>query len=180
MDKEGIRHTWESTLREEGIHIFEPGANLLALPNGVSLNTADKWVLIETLCDALCTRENLDSALTQKIKNEMHEREKLMSTGIGEQMAIPHAVIPAACHFMTECVIIKDGLDFESIDGSKAFIVVMLVAPKSALQEHLQIMASIARIFYEAPTREKFIAAQTASEALRIIRDAGKQFSADG
>jgi mannitol/fructose-specific phosphotransferase system IIA component (Ntr-type) len=95
-----------------------------------------------------------------------------MSTGIGEQMAIPHAVIPHADRFMTECAIIKNGIDFESIDGSKAFVVVMLVAPKSALQEHLKVMGSIAKVFYKVETRQRVIAAKTAEEALAVIRDA--------
>lgn len=167
---------WQDSLNEQNIHLIDgqtnPGG---ALQGGVILSpitATDKWDLIRSLHKALCIREKLEPALAAEIEKELIEREKLMSTGIGEQMAIPHAVIPGACKFMTECAIIKNGLDFDSIDGSKAYVVVMLVAPKSALQEHLKMMASIAQVFYKAETRQKVIAAATAAEALEIIQGA--------
>ena len=167
---------WQDLLNEQNIHLIDGATNPGGpLKEGAILSpvtATDKWDLIRSLHKALCIRENLDAALAAEIEKELIDREKLMSTGIGEQMAIPHAVIPGACRFMTECAIIKDGLDFDSIDGSKAYVVVMLVAPKSALQEHLKMMASIAQVFYKAETRQKVIAASTAAEALAIIRAA--------
>jgi len=135
-----------------------------------SVEGIDKWGLISNLADSLAAREALPAELVGEIKTELVAREKLMSTGIGEQMAIPHAVIPGASRFMTEMAIVKNGLDFESLDGSPAFIIVMLVAPKSALQEHLKVMAAIASIFYNAETRKNVIAAKDAAEALELIR----------
>lgn len=167
---------WQDSLNEQNIHLIDGQTNPGGpLKEGVILSPVtanDKWELIHSLHKALCIREKLEPALAAEIEKELIEREKLMSTGIGEQMAIPHAVIPGACKFMTECAIIKNGLDFDSIDGSKAYVVVMLVAPKSALQEHLKMMASIAQVFYKAETRQKVIAAATAAEALEIIRGA--------
>jgi mannitol/fructose-specific phosphotransferase system IIA component (Ntr-type) len=154
---------WQDSLSEESIHIVDT-----ARPSPISV--ANKWELIKTLHAALCKRENLAEEVKLEIMWELMAREKLMSTGIGEQMAIPHAVIPSACRFMTECAILKDGIDFESIDGTKAFVVVMLVAPKSALHEHLKVMASIAKVFYKAETRQRVIAATTPAEALAAIR----------
>jgi PTS system fructose-specific IIA component len=167
---------WQESLSEQNIHLIDgatnPGGPLTAGVILSPMTVSNKWDLIASMHKALCIRENLDAALAAEIEKELIEREKLMSTGIGEQMAIPHAVIPGACRFMTECAIIKNGLDFDSIDGSKAYVVVMLVAPKSALQEHLKMMASIAQVFYRAETRQKVIAAATAAEALQIIRTA--------
>lgn len=88
-------------------------------------------------------------------------------------MAIPHAVVAGACNLMTQCAILPEGIEFESIDGSKAHIVVLLVAPKSALQAHLKVMASIARVFYRAEARAQVIAAKTPAEALKAIMSVG-------
>jgi len=153
---------WRESLLPQNIHIVtreNPGA----------LRLGNKWELIESLRNALCARERVTAALAAEIKTELVARERLMSTGIGEQVAIPHAVVPGADRFMTECVVVRDGIDFESIDGSKTYIVVMLIAPKSALQEHLKVMASIAKVFYHAKTRADIIAAKTPADALRII-----------
>ncbi|HRP69542.1 MAG TPA: PTS sugar transporter subunit IIA [Turneriella sp.] len=170
MHNDGSFHRWQDALTEQNIHLLESNTSPLALPTGVVIDAQNKWTLIESLCTALCTREKLDATISSAIHKELIAREKLMSTGIGEQMAIPHAVIPEACRFMTECVIIKNGLDFDSIDTHKAYIVVLLVAPKAALQEHLQVMASIARVFYKVEARTQFIAARTATDALQIVR----------
>lgn len=155
---------WRETLTESAIHIAEPGA-------AGALRLADKWTLIDSLHRALCLREQLTEPLCAEIINELNARERLMSTGIGEQMAIPHAVVPGCDRFMTECAIIRQGIDFDSIDNGKVYIVVMLVAPKSALQEHLKVMAEIARVFYQPEIRQKVIAAPDAAEIVRLIRN---------
>lgn len=153
---------WTDTLTTENIHIVPGGKT--------PIRTANKWELIDSLKEALCRREKLAPELVAEIARELIAREKLMSTGIGEQMAIPHAVVSGALRFMTEVAIIKDGIDFESIDGTRTFIVVLLVAPKSALHAHLKVMASIAQVFYKAEARQKVIAAATAAEVLAAIK----------
>lgn len=156
---------WRESLSENCIHLVTPG-------NTGRLDVGDKWKLIRSLHRALCEREGIKEPLCTGIEKELIERERLMSTGIGEQMAIPHAVVGAADRFMTECAIIREGIEFESIDNTKAYIVVMLVAPKAALQEHLKVMAEIARVFYPAETRQKVIAASSAREVLDVVRSA--------
>ena len=155
---------WQDTLTEENIHIVDGSST--------AFKTGNKWELISSLREALCSREKLDPSMCTEIERELMEREKLMSTGIGEQMAIPHAVVPQACKFMTECAILPGGIDFESIDGTPAYIVVLLVAPKSALGEHLKVMASIAKVFYSAETRQRVISSQTPAAALAAIKAA--------
>ncbi len=161
-DPKRSQQPWRESLTEANIHIVTASN-----PGGFDLT--DKWTLMSGLQNALCKRENVSAELCTEIGHELIAREKLMSTGIGEQMAIPHAVVGGACRLMTECAILPDGIEFDSIDGSKAHIVVLLVAPKSALQEHLKVMASIARVFYKAEARARVIAAQNAAAALEAI-----------
>lgn len=156
---------WRESLSENCIHLVTPG-------NSGRLDITDKWTLISSLQRSLCEREGIQGALCSEIEKELFERERLMSTGIGEQMAIPHAVVAGVDRFMTECAIIREGLEFESIDGTKAYIIVLLVAPKSALQDHLKVMAEIARVFYRAETRQKVISATSAAEVLEAVRNA--------
>lgn len=156
---------WRETLSENCIHLATPG-------NPGRIDTSDKWTLIQSLQRALCEREGIGAGLCSDIEKELVARERLMSTGIGEQMAIPHAVVAEADRFMTECAIVRDGVEFESIDNTKAYIIVMLVAPKSALQGHLKVMAEIARVFYRAEVRQKVIDAASAAEVLEIVRQA--------
>ena len=156
---------WRESLSESCIHLVLPGVT-------TEIDATDKWKLIASLHRALCRREGIAPQLCSEIEQELMARERLMSTGIGEQMAIPHAVVAQVDRFMTECAIIRDGIDFESIDNTQAYIVVMLVAPKSALQQHLKVMAEIAKVFYRPETRQKVIAATTPGEVLQIVRTA--------
>lgn len=166
MQIDGEHRPWRESLTEANIHIISA-----ANPGGFDLT--DKWTLMAGLCRALCEREQVSTELCAEIERELIAREQLMSTGIGEQMAIPHAVVAGACNLMTQCAILPEGIEFESIDGSKAHIVVLLVAPKSALQAHLKVMASIARVFYRAEARAQVIAAKTPAEALKAIMSVG-------
>lgn len=153
---------WRELLTEQNIHIVSVGGK-------TALDTKNKWTLIDSLLSALCKKEGLTPELHREISRELTEREKTMSTGIGEQMAIPHAVVEGTDRFMTQCAVIQEGIEFESIDFAKTFIVVLLVAPKSSLSEHLKVMAEIARIFYQSENRQKVIAAHDASAALAAI-----------
>lgn len=162
MQSDGAHRSWRESLTEANIHI-------VSAANPGRFDLTDKWTLMSGLQQALCEREKTTAELCTEIGHELVEREKLMSTGIGEQMAIPHAVIGGACSLMTQCAILPDGIEFDSIDGTKAHIVVLLVAPKSALQEHLKVMASIARVFYKADSRARVIASKTPAEALTAI-----------
>ncbi|MCS6971760.1 MAG: PTS sugar transporter subunit IIA [Turneriella sp.] len=159
---------WLDLLTEDKIHIATRSQ-----PQGLDLT--DKWTLIRSLYRALCQHEGLNPAVCGCIEEELFARERQMSTGIGEQMAIPHAVVAQTDRFLTRCAILPEGIDFDSIDSSPAYIVVLLIAPKALLHEHLKIMAEIARIFYPQKTREKVIAARNPGEALSILRQAAAQ-----
>jgi mannitol/fructose-specific phosphotransferase system IIA component (Ntr-type) len=156
---------WRTALTTENIHFVKNDTSS-------GIDAADKWQLIRSLHASLCLRENIPAELAADIERELLAREELMSTGIGEQMAIPHAVVNGAPRLMTECAILPNGINFQSIDGTPAYIVILLVAPKSALQEHLKVMASIAKTFYKPEIRERVIAAASAPEALKIIQAA--------
>lgn len=93
------------------------------------------------------------AALSGKVSNrdgalkDILEREKLMSTGIGKGIALPHAKTNSVLDTVGSLVILKDPIDFESIDGEPVRLVFMLLGREANVGLHLRILSKISRIF---------------------------------
>jgi mannitol/fructose-specific phosphotransferase system IIA component (Ntr-type) len=63
------------------------------------------------------------------------------------------------------------GVNFDSIDGEPATIIVLLLIPRKSFQEHIRAMAAIARVMREEANRTALLAAQSPAEITRIIEE---------
>ena len=101
--------------------------------------------------------------------DSLMEREELGSTGIGHGVAIPHG----RSKELTQPVVVfgrtETEVNFESIDGKAARIFFLLVAPENGENEHLHLLAKIARLMRDAVIREQLLALQTTSEVLELL-----------
>ena len=97
------------------------------------------------------------------------EREGLGSTGIGYGVAIPHG----RCHDLKQTVLAlgrtQQEVDFDAIDGKPARLFFLLVAPEDGANDHLRLLAKIARLMKDAPTREEFLRAESPKALVRLI-----------
>lgn len=112
-----------------------------------------------------------------EILDRVLRREAMMSTGIGNGIAIPHGKARAVDRLIAACGVAPAGVEFESVDGEPATLFVMLVAPESGGALHVKVLANISRLLKEesvrqqlreAPTPEAFLAALKAAEAIHI------------
>lgn len=97
------------------------------------------------------------------------EREGLGSTGIGHGVAIPHGrcvdlAQPAIAFARTD-----DEVDFDSIDGQPTRMFFLLVAPENGSNEHLHLLARIARLVRDAETREQLLAMDSTEQVLALL-----------
>jgi len=74
-------------------------------------------------------------------------REKLGSTGLGNGIAIPHCRISNCTHAMGTLITLEDPIDFDAPDGKPVDILFVLLVPEEAQQQHLDILAGIAKLF---------------------------------
>jgi PTS system nitrogen regulatory IIA component len=81
-------------------------------------------------------------------------RERLGSTGIGHGFALPHSRLAGIEEPLAALVTLTDGVDFEAIDDVAVDVVVGLLVPKECNDEHLQILATLARRFKDAEQRD--------------------------
>jgi mannitol/fructose-specific phosphotransferase system IIA component (Ntr-type) len=99
-----------------------------------------------------------DDVCREEVFQSVMEREKLMTTGIGRGIAIPHGVTPISGDLMAAMGIPKQPIDFQSIDKRPVEIIFLLAACPNCPTEHIKAMARISRLlhredFHESLTR---------------------------
>ena len=83
------------------------------------------------------------------IFEKLIERERLGSTGLGKGIALPHARVDGLTHARAVFIKLSDGIEFDAIDNQPIDLVVALLVPAEANEEHLQILAGLAGFFNE-------------------------------
>ena len=97
------------------------------------------------------------------------EREKRMSTGMQNGIAIPHGKTDSVDCLVAALGIRRGGVDFGALDGQPSTIFVMTVSPDSRTGPHIQFLAEISRPLNDASVRAKLLAATSREEVLRLL-----------
>jgi len=97
------------------------------------------------------------------------DREKLGSTGIGDNMAIPHAKCEGIENITTVFARSRKGIDFQSLDRKPVHFVFLLLAPPASTGLHLKALAKIARLFKSPSLRENILKAEDADTINSLI-----------
>lgn len=106
----------------------------------------------------------------EEAENAIMAREQLMSTGVGNGIAIPHAKTDSVKSITLSIATIKNGINYKSVDKKKVFVIFMLLAPKDAASENLKVLTSIAKILRDNPHFiEKLIKSDSPSELIELI-----------
>lgn len=104
------------------------------------------------------------------ISHAVRQRERLMSTGIGRGLAVPHARLPG----LTEPVVVvglsPGGIDFDSPDGLPAQVICLILTPVQDDGAQLEILADIASTFKIKEIREKVGGVSNFTEFLALVR----------
>ena len=101
---------------------------------------------------------------------DLYARENMGSTGIGKNVAVPHAKTDAVDELTVTIGISKNGIEYEAIDDENVNIFFMFLCPKDQAQEYLRILARISRLVKEDKFRESLMKAKTQEEIVEIIR----------
>jgi len=133
----------------------------------VGLQGETKEEIIRELVDSL----EIDQVITDrdKVLQAVLEREKIMSTGIGDGIAIPHGKSDAVSALAAALGIHKQGVGFEALDGEPAYVFFLLVSPANVSGPHIKALARISRLLKNDTFKKKLIAAATPAEIMKII-----------
>ena len=118
-----------------------------------------------------------DAAVGQALVEMLMNREKLASTGIGEEVAIPHAKLDSVGTLVVGLGRSVAGVDFESVDGKPTRLFFVLVAPENSTGMHLKALARISRLCKEPDFRTRLLAAVDRAEMYDILCEEDAKFS---
>ena len=134
--------------------------------------------------DKASTLEEISSFLKNKglvtnketLLNALMGRELLGSTGIGENVAIPHAKISEIDQIITMFGRSIKGIEFDSLDKKPVHFIYLVLAPMNSSGKHLKVLARISRLLKNKPLRESIISATETNQIYSIIADEDSKY----
>jgi nitrogen PTS system EIIA component len=121
----------------------------------------EEMVALVATSDAVTDRAALLTAV--------RERERVLSTGIGLGIAIPHAKIPGVTRFVVAVGRRAAGIEFDAIDGKPVHIVVLIAGPQDAQDRYLRLLARLSGRLRLEDVRRKVLAAKTPDDIVAIL-----------
>ena len=103
------------------------------------------------------------------LRKAVLEREKLSTTGIGEGIAIPHGKSSEVKKVTLAAMVVKDGVEYESLDGNPAELFFMIAAPEGEANAHLELLARLSQMLMDANFKERLLNSKTPEELISII-----------
>ena len=97
-------------------------------------------------------------------------REKLLSTGIGFGIALPHAKTAELPEFFICIGISKNGINWQAFDAKPVHLVFLIGGPEGEQENYLKILATLTSIIKSPDTKDRLFAASSAEEILSILK----------
>lgn len=141
------------------------------LPN---LKAENKKQVINDLIDTL--RYDVDSDTIEEIRNSVFEREKIMSTGVGKGLAIPHCKTKAVDRNYAAFARLESPLDFNSIDNEPVQIIFLLVGPDSNHSQHIKLLSRISRLMNSTSFHAKILKSDTSKIIIEAFQEEEEKY----
>ena len=112
---------------------------------------------------------------TEGYSRQVFAREEESTTGVGEGIAIPHGKCAAVNRPGLAAMVIKDGVDFESLDGEPVTLLFLIAAPDTKDNVHLDVLSKLSMMLMDEEFTKNLRNASTAEEFLEIIDKADEE-----
>ena len=134
--------------------------------------STSKEDVINEMIDSLKDDESVTNL--EKVRQVVLEREKIMSTGIGNGFAIPHGKTDGVKEIVAVFGKLKEPIEFNSVDGKPVNLIFLMVGREDAVGEHIKMLSRISRIMNDEEVHKKLLQAETAKEILEIFEQEEK------
>ncbi len=111
----------------------------------------------------------------EEVRHVVHEREKIMSTGVGKGFAIPHGKTNSVKETIAAFGKTEIPIDFESLDEQPVRLIFLLVGKENMVASHIKLLSRISRMMNSDLFREKLLNANTAEEIYLIFEEEEKK-----
>jgi mannitol/fructose-specific phosphotransferase system IIA component (Ntr-type) len=138
-------------------------------PGCVKIGKAeDKESTLQLMVDLVTQSGLVDSR--ESLMTALKQREDVVSTGIGNSVAIPHADLPGIQEPRLAVGVFPDGVDFDALDEEPVYIVFLLLGTPRTPGLHMKILARIARLSKDAEFASGLRRATGADDVLNTLR----------
>lgn len=115
----------------------------------------------------------------EKYRKGVYAREEEGTTGIGEGIAIPHCKSDAVSRPGLAAMVIKDGVDFDALDGGKVDLIFLIAAPNTEDNVHLDVLSKLSVLLMDENFTRGLRNAKTVEEFLSVIDQAEAEKDAE-
>ncbi|HMN23854.1 MAG: PTS sugar transporter subunit IIA [Ignavibacteriaceae bacterium] len=112
----------------------------------------------------------------EKVRSAVLDREKVMSTGVGKGFAIPHGKTNAVNEIIGAFGKIKDGIDYDALDGNPVNLVFLLVGKDNLISTHIKLLSRISRLMNKDDFRNRLMEANNVDEIVKLFSDEEEHF----
>ena len=133
---------------------------------GLEGNSKDE--IIDAMIDLVATSPKVvDKA---KVREAIFEREKIMSTGVGNGFAIPHGKTDAVTDIVAAFATTAQPIDYQSLDEKPVRLVFLLVGKDNMVGPHIKLLSRISRLMSKEDLRKRLLDVKTPKEVLDLFR----------
>ncbi|MBL8600754.1 MAG: PTS sugar transporter subunit IIA [Myxococcales bacterium] len=137
----------------------------------VRLAAPTKEVALDAMASLLAQgQERLEVGLPAIVR-VLRDREALASTGVGDEVAIPHGRLPGLPRLVAALALCPEGVDFDSIDRRPVRLFVAILAPERCPGDQLRALARVSKLLRDGRVRDRLHHAASAAEVLDIVRE---------
>lgn len=106
----------------------------------------------------------------EKVREAIFEREKIMSTGVGNGFAIPHGKTDAVIDIVAAFAVTEEPIDYDSLDEQPVRLIFLLVGKDSMVGPHIKLLSRISRLMNKEEFRGKLLKAETEKQVIEIFK----------
>lgn len=110
-----------------------------------------------------------DECKEKDIYHQLWSREKIGNTGIGSGVALPHSRCPQATTAIVAIISLNQGVDYDSQDRQDVDLAFGLLVPEDANQEHLQLLADIAKLVSDPDKKKQLTEASSPDKIITLV-----------
>ena len=135
----------------------------------IPLEGHTKNEVLQELVDLVC--DDQEATVAEYILHSVMERERLMSSGIGRGIGLPHGFSPGGLSFVAALGVAPEPVAFDAIDGQPVSLVFLLISDDEHINTKLKALARISRFLHREEFRTALVECASPADAMRVIAE---------
>ena len=135
----------------------------------VGLEGSTKAEVLDNLVELLRGQPQVKDL--EAVRDAVLARERVMSTGVGKRLALPHAKTGAVSDTVAAFAVTKRPIDFGAIDNEPVSLLFLLVGTEEAKSQHIKLLSRVSRLMNRDSFRERLMAAREPADVHRLFEE---------